>query len=224
MAGGRFSGRGLLHWLYGMMRTGFCQSPPVQSIRENIFSNSLDIDAASRFMLRLCRTGRQIPRMLQRQSPDFAGIGRNYGVHHTQACADGGHQLAHAAPLRQHRPAAPGWGQRIGIPGVYAARGDLLQQILFYRELGMGLSVSRAYCTTRPLTARGRSAATSGAHGRAARLDALIANVRRTLDEQRGGKNMSDKEKFEGFKRGLIEETKRNTRGVPPEIRRQDRG
>lgn len=94
---------------------------------------------------------------------------------------------------------------------VYTRREvDLLQQILFYRELGMGLTDIKGILHN---PAFDRTQALSG-HLQAltaerARLDALIANVRRTLEEQRGGKNMSDKEKFEGFKRGLIDENER---------------
>jgi methyl-accepting chemotaxis protein len=43
----------------------------------------------------------------------------------------------------------------------------------------------------------------------AERIDTLIRNVRNTLQEQEGGKKMTDKEKFEGFKRGLIEENEK---------------
>lgn len=87
---------------------------------------------------------------------------------------------------------------------------DLLQQILFYRELGMGLTDIKgilhnpAFDHTQALSGHLQALTAERA-----RLDALIANVRRTLEEQRGGKNMSDKEKFEGFKRGLIDENER---------------
>ncbi len=87
---------------------------------------------------------------------------------------------------------------------------DLLQQILFYRELGMGLSNIRSILSNPSFD---RTQALNG-HLQAltaerARLDALIVNVKRTLEEQKGGKSMSDKEKFEGFKRGLIEENEK---------------
>ena len=94
---------------------------------------------------------------------------------------------------------------------VYTQREvDLLQQILFYRELGMGLTEIRSLLQNPSFD---RAQALSG-HLQALcaereRIDTLIRNVRRTLQEQEGGKKMKDKEKFEGFKRGLVEENEK---------------
>lgn len=86
-----------------------------------------------------------------------------------------------------------------------------LQQILFYRELDVGLgeigkildspgfSVRGALRRHRELLLEKR-----------ARLDALIANVEKTLACEKGETTMTDEEKFEGFKKGLIEENERN--------------
>lgn len=81
---------------------------------------------------------------------------------------------------------------------------DRLQQILFYRELGLELSdIGRILDDS----AFDRDAALCGhlaaLEGRRARLDALILTVRHTLKE---GQTMSDKEKFEGFKAKTIRE------------------
>jgi aspartokinase len=40
-------------------------------------------------------------------------------------------------------------------------------------------------------------------------IDRLIANVNKTLDEKEGRTKMSDKEKFEGFKKRMIEENEK---------------
>lgn len=82
-----------------------------------------------------------------------------------------------------------------------------LQQILFYRELGMGLEDIRKNIDTPD-------------HNEIAILkelrikllekkvhyDGLIANVEKTLAYYEGGITMSDKEKFEGFKQNMIRE------------------
>ena len=84
---------------------------------------------------------------------------------------------------------------------------DRLQAILFYRELGFPLADIRAM-----LDAPGfdRLAALqshlSALEARRARLDALILTVPKTIDEAKGGQPMSDKEKFEAFKRRAVAE------------------
>ena len=85
------------------------------------------------------------------------------------------------------------------------AQVDRLQSILFYRELGLELAAIRALLDApdydrqtmlrqhlQQLTAR-RS-----------RLDGLIDTVRRTLDETQGGTKMTDKQKFEAFKKQQV--------------------
>ncbi len=86
---------------------------------------------------------------------------------------------------------------------------DLLQQILFYRELGMPLEDIR-----RLLYAPGfdRQAALEG-HltaliAKRERVDILIGNVRKTLRSLKG-EHMLDNEKFEGFKQQALEENER---------------
>ncbi len=81
---------------------------------------------------------------------------------------------------------------------------DRLQQILFYRELGLELAQIRRVlddpCFDRENALRGHLAALEE---RRTRLDALILTVQTTL---KGGHTMSDREKFEGFKQKALEE------------------
>lgn len=83
---------------------------------------------------------------------------------------------------------------------------DRLQDILFYRELGLELAAIRQILDD---PAFDRQAALQShlaeLEARRARLDGLILTVRKTIDETRGGTKMSDKEKFEAFKRRAVE-------------------
>lgn len=84
---------------------------------------------------------------------------------------------------------------------------DRLQQILFYRELGVGLEEIKAIVTS---SAFNRTAALRHHHERLLdkkkQLELLIANVEKSLAGAEGRNIMSDQEKFEGFKQKLIEE------------------
>lgn len=87
---------------------------------------------------------------------------------------------------------------------------DLLQQILFYRELGLSLERIKAIMTEpsfdgakalrehhdKPLEKRHQ-------------LDLLIANVEKTLAQKEGRNTMSDTEKFEGFKQKLVDDNEK---------------
>lgn len=83
---------------------------------------------------------------------------------------------------------------------------DRLQDILFYRELGLELSAIRRILDD---PAFDRQAALQShlteLEARRDRLEGLILTVRKTIDETRGGSKMSDKEKFEAFKRRAVE-------------------
>ena len=88
-----------------------------------------------------------------------------------------------------------------------AADVDRLQEILLLRRLGVPvrdiaplLSTSKA---ERRAALRHHLAALKRERDH---LDALIATVERTLAEERGEATMQDHEKFEGFKRKLVEE------------------
>lgn len=96
---------------------------------------------------------------------------------------------------------------------------DLLQQILFYRELEVPLD-QIAQLLTRP--EQDRLSALREHHQRLlqkrARIDALIHNVRRSISAEEGGFTMRDSEKFEGFKREIVN---KNEELYGEEIRRQ---
>lgn len=84
---------------------------------------------------------------------------------------------------------------------------DRLQQILFYRELGVSLDEikeilnSPSFDKTSALKEHRQKLL-----AKRKQLDLLIANVDKTLAESEGRIKMSDKEKFEGFKQRLIDE------------------
>ena len=86
-------------------------------------------------------------------------------------------------------------GYRIYGPGEV----DRLQAILFYKELGLELEAVREI-----LDAPGFDRV-AALEARRRRLDALILTVEKTIEEAKGGTHMSDKEKFEAFKRRAVE-------------------
>jgi len=91
-----------------------------------------------------------------------------------------------------------------------AAEVDLLQQILFYRELGLPLrDIARILHDSGfdPAAAlRGHLAALEA---RRTRLDVLILTVRKTIASKERSESMNDREKFEGFKKKLLEENEK---------------
>ncbi len=82
---------------------------------------------------------------------------------------------------------------------------DRLQQILFYRQLGLGLEGIRMLLDD-PTYDRRRSLEEHllALRGQQEQLNLLIRNVEKTLSALKGECRMSDKEKFEGFKAKLI--------------------
>ncbi|KEO82413.1 MerR family transcriptional regulator [Tumebacillus flagellatus] len=84
---------------------------------------------------------------------------------------------------------------------------NTLQQILFYRELGLSLESIREIITdpgfdgTRALQEHREQLL-----DKRKQLDLLIANVEKTIASTEGRLHMSDQEKFEGFKQKMIEE------------------
>ncbi|KPL60363.1 MerR family transcriptional regulator [Rossellomorea vietnamensis] len=84
---------------------------------------------------------------------------------------------------------------------------DRLQQILFYKELGVGLDDIKdilddpAFDSTLALREHREKLL-----NRRDQLDQLIANVDKTLRGKEGRITMGDKEKFEGFKQSMVEE------------------
>lgn len=110
------------------------------------------------------------------------------------------------------------WYDKLGLlkpgrvtPAGYRLYGpaqvDRLQQILFYRELELSLGEIKAILDD-PAFDR-REALQSHLRElkeRRGRLEALIGTVERTLLDEKGEIAMSDKEKFEGFKKKIVEE------------------
>ena len=83
---------------------------------------------------------------------------------------------------------------------------DRLQAILFYKELGLELEAVREILDTPGFDrAAALESHLAALEVRRRRLDALILTVRKTIDEAKGGTPMSDKEKFEVFKRRAVE-------------------
>lgn len=87
---------------------------------------------------------------------------------------------------------------------------DLLQQILFYRELGLSLEQIKEIMNS---PAFDGATALREHHVKLLekrnQLDLLIANVEKTLAQKEGRITMSDQEKFEGFKQKLIEDNEK---------------
>jgi DNA-binding transcriptional MerR regulator len=87
---------------------------------------------------------------------------------------------------------------------------DRLQQILFYRELGVSLEEIKDLITS-PSFDAGR--ALREHHERLLekreQLDLLIANVELTFAQREGTQSMSNEQKFEGFKQKLIDDNEK---------------
>ncbi|MEH6990005.1 MerR family transcriptional regulator [Cytobacillus firmus] len=87
---------------------------------------------------------------------------------------------------------------------------DRLQQILFYRELGVSLDQIKEI-----ITAPAFDAADALKEHREKllekrkQLDLLITNVEKTIASAEGRTTMSNKEKFEGFKKKMIEDNEK---------------
>lgn len=96
---------------------------------------------------------------------------------------------------------------------------DKLQQILFYRELGVSLDSIKEIVTAPSFD----GAAALREHReklfeKKEQLELLIANVDKTIALTEGRMDMSNKEKFEGFKKKMIDE---NEKKYGKEIRQE---
>lgn len=84
---------------------------------------------------------------------------------------------------------------------------NILQQILFYRELGVSLDVIKEILNAPSFD---EMKALKEHHekllDKRKQLDLLVANVEKTIAQAEGRATMTDKEKFEGFKQNLIDE------------------
>lgn len=82
-----------------------------------------------------------------------------------------------------------------------------LQQILFFRELGVGLDAIKEVVTAPSFNgAKALRQHHEKLLAKREQLDKLIANVEKTIAVTEGRIEMTDKEKFEGFKQKLIDE------------------
>lgn len=87
---------------------------------------------------------------------------------------------------------------------------DRLQQILFYRELGVSLEEIKLIVTASAFD--GKSALREHRQKlleKRQQLDLLIANVDKTLAQNEGRITMANKEKFEGFKQQMIDDNEK---------------
>ncbi len=88
---------------------------------------------------------------------------------------------------------------------------DKLQQILFYREMGVALDEIKAILDAPGFDkAKALQSHLTALLQKRDRLEALILTVGKTIDTMKGGVTMSDKEKFEGFKQNLIDENEQS--------------
>lgn len=87
---------------------------------------------------------------------------------------------------------------------------DRLQQILFYRELGVSLEEIKEIVSSPTFDAvQALREHRAKLLEKRAQLDRLIANVELTLAQREGTKTMTDKQKFEGFKQQLIDDNEK---------------
>lgn len=83
---------------------------------------------------------------------------------------------------------------------------DLLQQILFYKELGIELKVIKQILSYPSFDIlKALYSHKEGLLKKRAQIDLLIENVQKTIDSKERGKKMANKDKFNGFKKELID-------------------
>ncbi|MBY0148653.1 MerR family transcriptional regulator [Neobacillus niacini] len=87
---------------------------------------------------------------------------------------------------------------------------NTLQQILFYRELGVGLDSIKDIVTAPSFDgAKALREHREKLLEKREQLDLLISNVDKTIALTEGRITMSDKEKFEGFKKKMVEDNEK---------------
>jgi DNA-binding transcriptional MerR regulator len=87
---------------------------------------------------------------------------------------------------------------------------DILQQILFYRELGFALEEIKRFISAPGFNReQAFTSHLTELHKKRERLDSLINNVTKSIAAMKGATIMQDHEKFEGFKQSLIDENER---------------
>lgn len=87
---------------------------------------------------------------------------------------------------------------------------DKLQQILFYKELGLQLDTIKEIVKSPSFNAaKALSEHREQLLDKRVQLDRLIANVEKTIASNEGRITMTDKEKFEGFKQKIVEDNEK---------------
>lgn len=87
---------------------------------------------------------------------------------------------------------------------------DTLQQILFFKELGLGLETIKQIITAPDFDKqRALSEHLDALLKRREQIDRLIRNVTQTMGAMKGEVTMTDEEKFEAFKKELIDENEK---------------
>ncbi|MFL0246175.1 MerR family transcriptional regulator [Candidatus Clostridium stratigraminis] len=87
---------------------------------------------------------------------------------------------------------------------------DRLQQILFYRELGVSLESIKDIITSPNFDGiKALKEHKSKLLEKRLQLNILISNVEKTIELKEGRIEMSNKEKFEGFKKNMLEENEK---------------
>lgn len=91
---------------------------------------------------------------------------------------------------------------------VYGAREvERLQEILFYRELGVSLPEIGRILSAGDYDEIGALERHHAAlQARRAQIDLLLRNVEKTISAKKGVRPMKDRERFEGFKKKMVEE------------------
>lgn len=88
-----------------------------------------------------------------------------------------------------------------------AAEVDRLQQIMFFRELGMELDDIKQIIDAADFDGvRALKSHLAKLLDKRQQIDLLIANVEKTIAQKEGKISMTDQEKFEGFKQKMIKE------------------
>lgn len=87
---------------------------------------------------------------------------------------------------------------------------DLLQQIMFYREMGVGLDTIKAIMIQASFDEmKALQEHLINLLDQKQQLELLITNVKNTIEAKKGIINMKDKEKFSGFKQKLVEDNEK---------------
>jgi DNA-binding transcriptional MerR regulator len=87
---------------------------------------------------------------------------------------------------------------------------DRLQQILFYKELGVSLKEIKAIIDSPGFDrVRALRQHLESLLAKKTQIDKIIANVEKTIAAAEGRISMSDREKFEGFKQKLVEDNEK---------------